>query len=76
MEERKTKHREAAAKYRQSNKDTIKEYNKTYNKNQKSKMNEIKSKLPPRQAQQTTEIKIQEITQEQQRINKRNNRIY
>lgn len=69
MEERKTKHKEAAAKYRQSNKDKIKDYNKTYNENQKSKMNDIKSKLPPRQPQQTTKINIQEITQ--QKINKK-----
>ena len=61
MEERATRHKEAAAKYRQSNKDKIKDYNKTYNDSQKSKMNEIKSKLPPRQQQQPIKINIQEI---------------
>ncbi len=65
IEERKIKHKEAAAKYRQSNKDKIADYNKKYNENQKSKMNDIISKLPPRQPQQPTEINIQEITQPQ-----------
>ena len=61
MEERATRHKEAAARYRQSNKDKIKDYNKKYNEEQKSKMNEIKSKLPPRQPQQPTIINIQHL---------------
>ena len=69
MEERKTRHKEAAAKYRQSNKDKIKDYNKTYNDSQKSKMNDIKAKLPPRQPHQPTLINIQEITE--QKTNKK-----
>ena len=69
IEERKTKHKEAAKKYRQSNKDKIKDYNKTYNENQKSKMNDIKSKLPPRQQQPPTPLNIQEITE--QKTNKK-----
>ena len=71
MEERKQKHKEASQKYRDANKRKVAEYNKTYNENQKSKMNDIKSKLPPRQQQQTTEINIQEITQEPQKTNKK-----
>lgn len=69
MEERKTKHKEAAKKYRQSNKDKIKDYNKTYNENQKSKMKDIKSKVPPRQQQPPTPLNIQEITE--QKTNKK-----
>lgn len=69
VEQRKQKHAEAVKKYRDANKNKIAEYNKTYNENQKSKMNNIKSKLPPRQPQQTTKINIQEITQ--QKINKK-----
>ena len=71
MEERKQKHKEAAAKYRDANKSKVAEYNKTYNESQKSKMNAIKSKLPPKQPQQTTEINIQEITQEPHNTNKK-----
>jgi hypothetical protein len=69
MEERKQKHKEAAAKYRQSNKSKVAEYNKTYNENQKSKMNEIKAKIPPRQQQPPTPLNIQEITE--QKTNKK-----
>lgn len=69
MEERKQKHKEAAAKYRQSNKSKVAEYNKTYNESQKSKMNEIKAKLPPRQQQPPTPLNIQEITE--QKTNKK-----
>jgi hypothetical protein len=64
MEERKQKHKEAAAKYRQSNKSKVSEFNKTYNENQKSKMNEIKAKIPPRQQQPPTPLNIQEITEQ------------
>lgn len=69
MEERKQKHKEAAAKYRQSNKSKVAEYNKTYNESQKSKMNEIKAKIPPRQQQPPTPLNIQEITE--QKTNKK-----
>ena len=74
MEERATRHKEAAARYRQSNKDKIKDYNKKYNEEQKSKMNEIKSKLPPRQPQQPTIINIQEIAAAPPKIDKRTRR--
>jgi hypothetical protein len=69
MEERKQKHKEAAAKYRQSNKSKVAEYNKTYNESQKQKLNEIKAKLPPRQQQPPTPLNIQEITE--QKTNKK-----
>ena len=69
MEERKQKHKEAAAKYRQSNKSKVAEYNKTYNESQKSKMNDIKAKIPPRQQQPPTPLNIQEITE--QKTNKK-----
>ena len=74
IEQRKIKHKEASQKYRDTNKNKIAEYNKTYNENQKSKMNEIKSKLPPRQEQEPAKINIQQIQQAPPKIDKRTRR--
>ena len=74
IEQRKIKHKEASQKYRDTNKNKIAEYNKTYNEHQKSKMNEIKSKLPPRQEQEPAKINIQQIQQAPPKIDKRTRR--
>ena len=61
VEERKQKHKEASQKYRDANKKKVAEYNKTYNEEQKLKLQAIKSKLPPKAQQPPTPINIQEI---------------
>ena len=58
IEQDKIKHREASMRYRASNKDKIASYNKIYNDGKKTKLNEIKSKLPEILP---TPINIQEI---------------
>ena len=45
-EEQKQRHKEAAAIYRANNEDKIKDYNKKYNDDQKSKLDTIKTKKP------------------------------
>ena len=72
IEERKQKHKEAQAQYRASNKDKIKDYNKKYNEEQKTKLNKILSKNP--KIPQPTLINIQQITQEPPKIDKRTRR--
>jgi hypothetical protein len=72
IEERKQKHKEAQAQYRASNKDKIKDYNKKYNEEQKTKLTKILSKNP--KIPQPTQINIQEITKDPPKIDKRTRR--
>ena len=73
IEEQKQKHREAQAKYRAGKKDEIKEYNKKYYEEQKTKLNIILSKNPKIQ-QPPTPINIQQITAQPPKIDKRTRR--
>jgi hypothetical protein len=72
IQERKQKHKEAQAQYRASNKNKIAEYNKKYNEEQKTKLNNILSKNP--KIPQPTQINIQQITQAPPKIDKRTRR--
>ena len=71
IEQDKIKHREASMRYRASNKDKIASYNKIYNDGKKTKLNEIKSKLPEILP---TPINIQEIVAISSKIDRRTRR--
>ena len=74
VEQRKQKHANAVKKYRASNIEKIHDYNKKYNTKQKSKLEAIKAKLPPKPQQPPTPLNIQQITQEPPKIDKRTRR--
>jgi hypothetical protein len=74
IEERKKKHAEAVKKYRASNIEKIADYYKKYNEEQKSKLEAIKSKMPPKAQQPPTPVNIQEIAAAPPKIDKRTRR--
>lgn len=71
IEQRKQKHKEAAAIYRANNKDKIKDYNKKYNDDQKAKLDAIKIKKPQ---QAPKPLNIQAIAAAPPKIDKRTRR--
>lgn len=72
IEQNKQKHRQAQTQYRASNKNKIAEYNKKYNEDQKTKLNNILAKQP--KISQPTPINIQQIAAEPPKIDKRTRR--